>query len=324
MAKDLDYTFAVAKIKANERYMLSSSDIEALILSESVSKAISYLVSHKWVNAGESDSIVSVIEKAEKNLWNLLSESVPDKNELEVFTVENDFFNIKAALKCSFSGLNCDDYFLYPTSLDTEILKDAVSKKDFSLIKNEYAEALAVSFDALNKAQNGQRAEFIIDKAALETMIKKAESSKCEMLLKITEFFVGVCNIKIAYKAIKNKLDGEFVKEAFVKCKSIDVLKLQSLCKEDLTALVSYLKQTDYKKAAELMEADILLFEKWCDDKMLEIASGSNFEFFGFAPICGYYYKKVSEIKKVKSILLGKEKGFSENEIRERVKTLNG
>ena len=87
MVKELDYAFAVARIRANERYMLSASDVEALIMAENVEKAVSFLYTKKWFDLPLQSSIKDICENAQKKLWILLTESVPDKSELEIFTV---------------------------------------------------------------------------------------------------------------------------------------------------------------------------------------------------------------------------------------------
>ena len=322
MVKELDYAFAVARIRANERYMLSASDVEALIMAENVEKAVSFLYTKKWFDLPLQSSIKDICENAQKKLWILLTESVPDKSELEIFTVQNDFFNIKSALKASFSKSLAAERFVYPTSLDTGSLSDIISKRDFKRLDNAYKDVLAEAVDALNRTEDGQIAEIILDKAALLYMLKKSDESKCFLVKEITEFFVAVSNIKIAVKCIASGKGSAFAEKAIVKCKSLDTDNLVKLCDENTESLVAFLNKTEYKRAAELLSESTVLFEKWIDDNIVELAKKAKFEFFGFAPICGFYYGKLSEIKTVKAILSCKENGFSDNLIRERLRAL--
>lgn len=322
MAKNLDYAYSVARIRANERYMLTSSDIETIISAESTEKAISFLASKKWFDCSQSLGIKEITENAQNNLWKLLTESVPDKTELEIFTVQNDFFNIKAVLKSVVSGNDADKYFIYPTSVDVSALKEVVLKRQYGKFDERYKKALSEASEVLNKTENGQLAEIVLDKAALEYMLQRADSSGCGLLKEIIEFFVSVSNIKIAIKCITSKKGSAFAQKAMTACRTLDTDKLLKICDEDLNALAEYLNKTDYKKASELILKGTVLFEKWCDDTIVELAKKSKYEFFGFAPICGYYFGKTAEIKTVKSILSGKENGLSEDAVRERVRTL--
>ena len=51
--KDTDYAYAVARIRANERYLLSKSDIERLISSKKLSEALGVLKERGWSTDGE-------------------------------------------------------------------------------------------------------------------------------------------------------------------------------------------------------------------------------------------------------------------------------
>lgn len=322
MVRDLDYAFAVARIRANERYMLTTSDIETIISSGSVRKAISFLASKKWFSCDETSGIKEITENVLNNTWNLLSESVPDKAELEIFTVQNDFFNLKTALKSSFAHIDAEKLYVYPTSLDITKLNNFYLNGHLDKIKYEYVSAFSEAADALNKTESGQLAEIILDKAALEYMLDKADKSSCSLVKDITNFFVAVCNIKIAVKCINAKKGSSFADKAIVSCNGLDRDKLVRLCDDDFESLIDYLSKTDYKAAAQLIKESPVLFEKWCDDAVVDMAKKSKYDFFGFSPICGYYYGKIAEIKTVKAILSGLDNDLPEDKIRERVRTL--
>ena len=322
MVKELDYAYAVARIRANERYMLTLADIEALISAEDYEKAVSFLASKKWFDCSSTLSLREISENVQNNLWKLLTESVPDKSELEIFTVQNDFFNIKAVLKAAVAGTDCDKYFVYPTSVDASALKEAVAKHQYGKFDVRYNDVLSKAYDVLNKTENGQLAELILDKAALEHMLIRAGKSRSDLLKEIVEFFVAVSNIKIAVKCITAKKGSAFAQRAMTDCRGLDTSKLIKLCDEDLNALAEYLNKTYYKQAAELILKSTVMFEKWCDDTVVELAKKSKYEFFGFAPVCGYYFGKIAEIKTVKAILSAKENGLGADDIRERVRTL--
>ncbi|MCM1544998.1 MAG: V-type ATPase subunit, partial [Ruminococcus sp.] len=157
--KDEDYAYAVARIRANEKNLLTNSDIDALIKAKTYDEAIKVLQSKGWASPNNSEDSVAYNQK---KLWNLLCESVPDKSELAVFTVQNDFFNVKAALKCMLTEKSPDELFVYPTSLNIEQLVYAVKKHDFSLL-GDFGEACKNAYETACQTQNGQNAEIVLD-----------------------------------------------------------------------------------------------------------------------------------------------------------------
>ena len=72
--KDTDYAYAVARIRANERYLLSKSDIERLISSKKLSEALGVLKERGWSTDGEKGEIENAIRGQQKALWALLCE----------------------------------------------------------------------------------------------------------------------------------------------------------------------------------------------------------------------------------------------------------
>ena len=93
----------------------------------------------------------------------------------------------------------------------------------------------------------------------------------------------------------------------------------------------AYIRVSTDHQNVENQKHEILTFcqkyniqiDKWIDETIVDLVKKSRYEFFGFAPVCGYYYSMLAEIKTVKTILSCKESGFSEDLIRERVGKLN-
>lgn len=319
--KNEDYAYAVARIRANENHLLSRSDIEALITAEGFDETVSLLYQKGWIQKNADEfSIAGAVRQQNQKLWTLLSESVPEKKELEIFTVQNDFFNIKAALKCLFSKKEADSYFAYPASLDTSLIKQAVISRDFSVLGSEFASYAKQAYDVLNQTKTGQMADIILDKAALSYMKEKSRKNGCELVKDITDFLCTCANIKIAVRCAKTKKSLSFAREAVAACGDIDCELLAQKASEGENELYSFLETTAYKKAAQLIGTDTAAFEKWVDDEVTEKTKAAKLVFFGFEPVAAYFYAKSTEIKTVRLILCAKESGLGEDIIRERVR----
>lgn len=319
--KDTDYAFAVARIRANEKYLLTSADMESLITAKSEKEAFSLLSAKKWA-VDENSDIAAAVDEQNKALWALLSESVPDKKELEIFTVSNDFYNIKAALKCAFSEKDAEKYFAYPTSIDLEKTQKALETRDFSALPDDFAVPMKKAYEDACVTRNGQSADIILDSAALKVLDCKAKKSDCALVKEICTFIIDCANIKIAVRCAKTKKSLSFCERAVADCGTLDSKKLCSLACEGEEALFAYLEKTPYAKAAKLIATDTAAFEKWCDDETVAIIKKAKYMFFGFEPICAYYYAKQAEIKTVSLIFSAKKGGLSQDSIRERVRAL--
>lgn len=321
--KNEDYAYAVARIRANEAHLLSNRDIESLISADSLDSALSILASKNWTERTKEDfSIAEIISNSYKKLWDLLSDCVPDKKELEIFTLQNDFQNIKTALKCKATEIDSDEYFVFPTSLDLALLKKCVLNRDFSKLPDDFSIAAKEAYSGLNLTSNGQTAEMILDKAALDLMSLKAKDSSSALVREIYNFFCSVTDIKIAFRCAKTKKSKSFALNALSKCEGIDCKVLAEKASKGENELISYLESSGFKTAAGLISSDSGKFEKWIDDEIVEKCKKAKTEFFGFDPICAYYFAKSNEIKTVRLILYAKESGLDSDIIRERVRRL--
>ena len=318
--KDTDYAYCVARIRANERFLLKEKDINELIDCKAFDKALQYLLDKKWIN--EVCDITSCIKHQSKKLWALLSESVPDKKELEVLCIVNDFFNIKAAVKCHFTGKNPADYYMEPTSLDLGALTESVSAHKFSSVGGNKGKCAEDSYKIAVLTENGQNADIVADRACIDEMRRFAMQKGESVVGDICAFLCDTANIKIAFRCAMTDKKHDFTETAIGECSNLDRKALIGATLKGKDALSEYLGKSDYREGAELYLACAAEYEKWCDDKVISIAKRSAFTAFGFDPVCAYYYAKLSEMKTVRIILTGLKSGADKESIKERVRAL--
>ncbi len=317
--RDTDYAFCVARIRACETKLLSKEFIDKLIDAEDYSSSLRMLTSAGWIESGTENE--DFIRKQSSNLWQLLSESVPEKQELDGLCLLNDYFNIKTAIKCIVAGEKAEAYFVEPSSLDLNNLSESIDSRSYAVLKNDKMRQTAKSaFETACITNDGQSAEIIIDVAALEALLELSLRSRHTTFSKICGFIVDVSNIRTAIRCAKTGKNAGFIDSAVSACCKINRDLLVSEAAKGQEALLSYLMTCDYAEGAELYITNPVLYDKWCDSKILEIATESGYTAFGFSPVCAYYYKKTDEIKTVKLILSAKKSGISADLLRERVK----
>ena len=64
------------------------------------------------------------------------------------------------------------------------------------------------------------------------------------------------------------------------------------------------------------------MFERWCDNRMTETMKAQKYETFSVGPLLAYLLARENEIKTVRIILTGKQNGFPENALRERIREM--
>ena len=318
--RDTDYAFCVARLRANERYLLTEKDMQQLIESSDYENALKILAEKKWITTEET--ISECISAQNKKLWELLSECVPDKAKLSILCTVNDFFNIKAAVKCHFTSTDASDFFIFPTSLDTAALIDNVNSHQFDRIGGIMGECAENSYKAACMTENGQNADIIIDAAAVTTLKRHGDKNKDSLLGDVCAFICDTANIKTAYRCARTNKGKDFIETAIGECCFLNrnlLIKSALSGEEELSA---YLTKTSYKDIAETYVRSSAEFEKKCDDDIIGLIRKAKYTAFGFDPVCAYYYAKLNEIKSVRIILAGLKAGADDKIITERVRAL--
>lgn len=319
--KNEQYIYAVARIRANEKNLLSSAEIEQLITASSVEKAIELLKIKGWSSGKTADfNIDEAVKFEQKKLWTLLNECVGDESVLHALTTENDFFNLKAAIKASLSKTDATEFFAYPTSLNLDELTKIIDSQEFEKLPAEMSECAKKAYSDACRTENGQTAAIIIDRKALECMLERAKKSGSELLFELSQYTVDCANIKTAFRSARSKKSLSFLEQSIATCSHLDRADLCKKASEGEAALLDYLAKTEYKKQAELISENSASFEKLCDDGVIERVKKAKLMFFGFEPVAAFYFAKSAEIKTVRTILQSKSVGIDEKLIRERVR----
>lgn len=320
--KDIDYAYAVARIRANERCLLSKSDVERLVSAKTFAEAVGFLKECGRNFDGEKTEIENMLENEQKKLWSLLCESVGDRGLLRVLCVQNDFFNLKAALKCMITGKDASNLFAFPTSLDLETLVSAFKTHDFELLPFEMKETAKQAYEVACRTENGQSADIIIDKAALKLFLSLSKSSDCDLLFEIAKYICACADIKIAYRSAKAGKSLAFIENALSGVSVFDKARLSKAAAKGTDALLKYLEKTPFEKEEKLISKSLAAFEKFTDDTVTETAKRAKLVFFGFEPVAAYYYAKTAELKTLRVVLFAKQSGIDEETIHERVREL--
>lgn len=318
--KDTNYAFCVARIRALENKLLTKQDISTLISQKDYQSAIRFLSDKGYIC--ENYEIESIIRAEEEKLTGELLESVPDKKELESLYIVNDFFNLKALVKCLFEHVDPYAKFVYPTTVSLNIRTDASPEEIFKCLNEPYRSVITEAYRYTLQNRNGKYCDTIIDKAAIDSLADLFKNKKSGLCGKIAAILADTANIKIAFRCISSDQNKEFISEAIGRCCEIDKNKLIDCTVKGCDELRAYLMTTVYKEGVDVYLNGMADFEKWCDNRIITETKKSVYTSFGFDPVVSYYYRKKLEIKTVRMILNAIKSDVNKQLIIERVRDI--
>ena len=96
--EDNDFVYAVARIRSKEQDLLSASFMEQLLTAKDEGESLRLLNERGWGMDGQRAS--EILRSEQAKTWDLMAELMGERiHILNVFRCENDFHNLKAAIK---------------------------------------------------------------------------------------------------------------------------------------------------------------------------------------------------------------------------------
>lgn len=317
--RETDYAYAVARIHANETRLLTRHDVDTLLACETVQDCLRTLSDRGYDTELPTGEMLSAeLAKA----WALVREVAPEPNVFNVLLCKNDYHNLKAAIKGVVTGSDCARLFVDRGLIDPAALQSAAETRDFSALPEEMRAPADEAITLLLETQDGQLADVVLDKAALSALLSAGSASGSPFLTDYAELVVATTDIKIALRAARTGKNAAFLRRALAPCRSFSVAELSEAAAQGTTAVVDFLSKTEFSAAAEALSQSLSAFEKWCDDRVIELLSGAKTKPFGAEPLAAYLLGKENEVKTVRIILSGKYNSLPDDVIRSRIRRL--
>lgn len=318
------YTYAVARIRALETKLFNQAVIDQLIGCSSEEECIQVLEEKGWGDQETSGNGEGILVKEEEKTWETIREMGVDMSVFDVLFYPNLFHNLKAAIKeaCTPQGSMPANIYYEDTSISPKEILEIIQNKDFSRLPANMAEAAKAAYEALLHTRDGQLCDVIVDRAALDAIYEAGRKAKDKIIKDYAESVVAVADIRIAVRSQKTGKSVEFMKRAMAECESLNVDQLARAAAGGMEAVVEYLGGTVYAQGGQAIAESPSAFERWCDNRLMQDMQPQKYEVFSVGPLVAYVLARLNEIKTVRIILSGKQNGFSDDSIRERVRDM--
>jgi len=311
--RESDFAYAVARIRSNEFKLLTGQDIESLLFAESYEQCLSRLADKGWGSADSTES--EILAGEQEKMWSLIEEILPECSIFDSLKVQNDYHNLKAALKALIAQTGWEHLCIFPTTVDIEDIKSAVESRKFEQLPPGMAQAAQKAYDALVSWGDGQQCDMIIDAASLEAAIDLAKPVG-GVLLEFAEADAFRADVRIAVRCARMKKPQGIVRQALAKCSAIDADKLAEASAQGEEAICDLLAQTD-REASDALRKSLKDFEKLCDERVGKRLEYTKYLSLGAEPIVSYIYARQKEMRQVRIILAGLRNSVPVERIRE-------
>ena len=320
---DKQYTYSVARIRSKELSLLNKQDMEKLLSCKNYVDCVLSLMEKGWNSFGTEDITMDVLLKNERTkTWELMEELVKDTSVFNTFLIENDFHNLKAAIKQVYLNKPVSNIYIYNATIDPMRIYAAIKEQNFIDLPDHMQKCAIEAYEVLMHTGDSQLVDIIIDKRALEAIYESGISSGNEVFSKYAELRVAFADINIALRCNKTGKTKDYMLRAMASCKSLDINKLMDLALDSEDAILEYLKSTVYSEFVNQIKKSSSSLDKYCDNQIIDSIKPQKYNSFTISPLAAFVLAREIEMKNVRIILSGKKNSLKEESIRERLREL--
>ena len=332
-----EYIYGVARIRALESTLLTDDDIDDLVEAKDYETALQMLKDKGWGDGQPNETLGDIVKIEKRKTKQVLDEIVEDPADKEILIVEDEYHNLKTAIKKVVTNANVANRHVYVAmekgdmtegnitvigNITIKELEDIIINSEYEKLPEDMIDVARKASEALIKSGDGQLCDVIIDKALLRRFRDIGRASSNRLIQDYADIKVGMADIKIAIRSALAGKDADFTYKAVIPCDYINVVELERAVEEGIDSVMDYLKQIGHEDLAEAAKKSKSYFECVCDNKIIERIKSQKYETFTIGPVLAYSLARDNEIKTARIILSGKQNGFDNDFIKERVRIM--
>ena len=320
---DLDYIFAVARIRVREKTLLRDTDIAQMITMPSADQVLDFLQQQGWGEGlGEGRDAEALLSGEEAKTLALMQELKLDPEFLLVLSYPQLFHNLKAGIKETVTEEPHPQAFFPLEDYGREKMLKILKEKTYEQLPEALQDLAPRAFELMLKTRDGQSVDMLVDRETLSAMEKAGKASSDPLFKNYLQSTVAYSDIKIAVRCRKMRKSREFIENALAPTSHFDVKELARAAADSEDELYTFLARSGYEDGVEALKQSPSAFERWCDNQLIASLRPERTHTESVGPVLAYYLARMNEIKTARIILTGKANGFSEEAIRERVREM--
>lgn len=321
MAKNKIYPFAVASVRSMENKLLTKQKLMQMAEAKDAAEALRILSETDYGKTEIKDEheFEKMIQNHLEAEYQAVGKLIPSETFMDIFRFKNDYHNIKVLIKEEISKVNGKKYLVQGGSIPLEDLQKNFRDRNYMELPNIKAEAVQEAIEMYAKTKSGRYIDTILDKACFQVMSDAAEKLGNEYVSRYVTKLADVTNLKTLLRIWKMKRSDEEMEESIVPGGELPAELLMKALKND--TILQTLKETTYGHLCETyMEQGFTVFEKACDDYLMEYVKDAKYKTLTPEPVAAYILAKETEAKCVRIIMTCKLQNIDVETIKERVR----
>lgn len=325
--EDLNFLQSVTRIRALENRLLNRNSMEKLIDFDSTLQILeeyknTQLASPINTNGDYEEMLLAELQA----LYNLMFSISPEKELVDLMALKYDYHNLKVLTKAKMSKINRDSLLI---PLGTIPIDTLVNKFD----NNDYRDFNSVMRNSVEKAINAQEhadvtvnVDVIFDNAYFDEMLALADKINKKTIIRFVQLCIDLYNLKSFIRIRMQKKDRTIFQGIFKFGGALgEDFFLQSFYDEE-EVFIQKLINTDYNKLFTEPKNGMKNFkglgnlDKAMDNYIMKYVRDFRLISFGPEPLLSYIVAKETEVKNLRTIIVGKANSIAKENLKERLR----
>jgi len=324
-----DYLYGSAHVRALENAIVGRDVVLRMAESKSLADAYALLsdTGVSLVRNGEGqiqreETLLGILKRAYETVVAL----APDSGAIKLWLYPYDCNNVKAAIKAFIRGIDPTPMTFDFGTVPASALVQMARKGSFLGLPPAMLQAAGEAVAAYAKTKNPQQIDLILDKACYADMLREANASGNEFVVRLVRARIDLINVSIAIRILRMHCGdagvallsdalpdgGELAKKTLI----------EHFCAGE-DSLLSYLRSTAYGRFVNAFLASdrsTSSLDRVADDFWMEIVKETKFIPVGLEVMVAFLLGHEYEVKNLRIVLAGKEAGLAAPTIRERIR----
>lgn len=324
LSKDTRYAYTTGRVRALELYLLKEADFIRMRQSGKIEEVLQVL--NKTFPYSESMKDIQKEEEFERGLDRELKRTYeevryfcPQPELIDLFWLDNDFYNLKVLLKTHFQErvFSGNSLFLRPPlseagTLDLILLEESIAKEDFSELVPGIRDILEEIFSLMDNSHSLRFIDDFLNRQFFQWLVLEMKKYPDPFLARLIQLQIDSFNIKAFFRLKLFWGETASPEEVFAEGGIISKQQLLRMISEPLETLEEELRNTDYGEAIRLAleeqkkENSLFSLHKFFDEYILEHTYCGFYITLGREPLVNYIFLRKQEIKHLRAILCSK------------------
>lgn len=317
----------LVRIKENE--LLSKDLLEQLIQAptfEKVAEILSSTIYSPYLTENFQYNFEQSLNQELVRTYKEFIEILPDPSLVWLYTMRYTIHNLKVLTKGDKIKENYDYLFIPDGFYSLEEMKTAIETGESGSLPPSVVQSIQEVRDYFEESRILQGVDVIYDRFYFREQYEVAKRLKDPDLLQTIIENIDLNNIIITARCILQKRSYGFMSAVVSDCGSIDKEVLLDFSGKKIETFIDFLLQSAYQDLLSPVlspdKIDFLRLSVLVDNRLTTSFQMAQTQAFGPLPLLAFLNAKEIEVMNLRLIIVGKRSGFTEEAIKERMRTL--